>query len=500
MSLLTKLWAHALGEDSGRGGNASGFDALEARALLDALNFTLYSPEGFASDLINEFVPITNPNNQAAEYELWARYETGERDQLVASGTIAALSRGGVTISDSQNPSATVVRKNTPYALELQSSLPLTATLSHYDFDSAIGESFTSTTSLEWTFGDVQKNTANIRDFLLVLNTSDINTTVTLNVFGANGIAHTESRVIEAHRRGGWSVQDIAALAQGEYGVQIVSDQFVVAFQSRYQLQTGRGWGAIGTPNGSAADGVVPSGSYSDNFYNVNGDQGGPRYTADATLGIVNTNTSPTIGVVTLTFQFDDGNNSTQTRTVVVRARGHELVSFREFGLPQNVNFSIVYRANVPVTVTVGRYQGMDATGNNGSTIAATEWTLGEGYMSRDRGGSAVRETLHIYNPTGITSLRATIEFLGVDGSVLSIDRFLTQRTINVVDLHEINELRERAADQWYGIRVTAVQPIVVSFEHWDSGNGGGFGTLLLNGGFTLPFVDALLIETGDPG
>lgn len=500
MSLLTRLWAHALGQERVDAGGVSGFDALEPRALLDALSFALYSPEGFASDQINEFVPITNPNGQAAQYELWARYETGQRDQLIASGTIAAFSRGGVTISDSQNPGATVVRKDTPYALELLSSLPLTATLSHYDFESAIGESFTSTTSLQWTFGDVQKNATDVRDFVLVYNPSDVNTAITLTIFGANGIVHTESRVVEARRRGGWSIQDIAPLAAGEYGVRITSDQFVVAFQSRYQLKTGRGWGALGTPNGSATDGVVPSGSYSDNFYNVNGDQGGPRYTADSTLGILNTNASPVVSVVTLTFQFDDGNHSTMTRTVVVRARGHELVSFREFGLPQNVNFSIVYRANVPVTVTIGRYQGMDGTGHNGSTIAATEWTLGEGYMSRDRGGSAVRETLHIYNPTGIESLRATIEFLGVDGTVLSVDRFLTQRTINVVDLHEISQLRNRAADQWFGIRVTAVQPIVVSFEHWDSGNGGGFGTLLLAGGFTLPFIDALLVETGDPG
>lgn len=499
MSLLTKLWAHALGEEGA--GRANGFDALEPRAMLDStLPFVLYSPEGYASDLINEFVPITNPNNQAAEYELWARYETGVRDQLIASGTIAALSRGGVTVSDSQNPGATVVRKDTPFALELRSSVRVTATLSHYDFDSAIGESFTSTTSLQWTFGDVQKNATDIRDFILVFNTTDADSTVTLTIYGQNGIAHTESRVVGAHRRGGWSIQDIAVLGEGQYGVQITSDQWTVAFQSRYQLETGRGWGAIGTPNGSAADGVVTSGSYSDNFYNINGDQGGTHYQADATLGILNTNASPTIGVVTLTFQFDDGNHSTSTRTVVVRARGHELVSFREFGLPQDVNFSIVYRANVAVTVTVGRYQGMDGTGHNGSNIAATEWTLGEGYMSRDRGGSAVRESLHIYNPTGIESLRATIEFLGVDGSVLSIDRFLHLGTIGVVDLHEVDELRERAADQWYGIRVTATQPIVVSFEHWDSGNGGGFGTMLLAGGFILPFVDALAIQTGDAG
>lgn len=498
MSLLGSLWAYALGERSGE--NTPGFDALEARAMLDALNFALFCPEGFASDSINEFVPITNPNGTAAQYELWAHYETGERDQLIASGTIAAFSRGGVTISDSQNPGQRVVRANTPYALELRSSQQVTATLSHYDFDSAIGESFTNTTSLEWTFGDVQKNTSEVRDFVLVYNTSDLDTTVTITVYGTAGVAYTEQRVVEAHRRGGWSMQDIAGLAQGEYGVRITSDQWVVAFQSRYQLQTGRGWGAIGTSGGSAMDGVVTSGSFSDNFYTINGDQGGTHFPADATLGILNTNASPTIGVVTLTFQFDDGNHSTSTRTVVVRARGHELVSLREFGLPQGVNFSIVYRANVAVTVTVARYQGMDATGHNGSNVAATEWLLGEGYMSQERGGGAVRESLHIYNPTGIESVRATIQILGVDGSILSIERFLHLGTIQVVDLHEVDELRNRAPDQWYGIRVTALQPIVVSFEHWDSGNGGGFATMLQAGGFILPFRDALAIESGNPG
>jgi len=510
MSILHKIAGRILGNSSEASAHehsaarawqgASVCEALEARAYMgaDPLSFTLYYPEGFANNSINEFVPITNPNAQPVQFQLLARYETGERDQIIATGTIAANSRGGVTVSDSQNPGARVVRPNTPYALVLNSSLAVTAAISRYDFGTAIGESFTETTSTQWTFGDIWKDTTDSRDFILVYNPSDLQSNVTITIFGANGIVHSESRLVDPQRRGGWSIQDITQVPEGIYGVRITATQFVVAAQSRYELNTGRGWGVIGTTNGSAADGVLTAAGYSDNFYQRNGDDlNGQRFAANSTIGILNTNSSPTIALVTLTFQFDNTNLNTQSRVVTVRANSAARFSLREFGLPQDNNFSVTYRANVPVTMTGARYQGQDATGMQASTVAATQWTFGEGYMSQARGGSAVIESLHIYNPTGITSLRLQIDVLGTNGSVLTIERFLLSRTITVVDLHNIDELRNRAADQWYGLRVTSVQPVVVSFEHWDAGNGGGFGSPLLPSNFILPFRDALAIDNG---
>ena len=98
------------------------FSPLEARCLLsgagEAAGFTAYFPEGYAHNGISEFVPMTNPNDQDVAYTLTAHYETGKRDQIIASGTIAAHSRGGVTVSLAGRPELMLVRPDTPYALE----------------------------------------------------------------------------------------------------------------------------------------------------------------------------------------------------------------------------------------------------------------------------------------------------------------------------------------------------------------------------------------------
>jgi hypothetical protein len=159
------------------------FDVLEPRKHLAAtMPFEAYFPEGYASERINEYVPMTNHNGFEVEYELHARYEFGERDQLVASGRIGANTRGGVTISDVNQAEKIRVRTRSPYALVLKSTAPLAATLSHYDFGTAIGESFTSHTDTQWFFGDGRRDSSLSRDFILVYNPAPTPVTVTLTL------------------------------------------------------------------------------------------------------------------------------------------------------------------------------------------------------------------------------------------------------------------------------------------------------------------------------
>lgn len=61
-------------------------ESLEARKLLShdplgsAMPNELVYPEGFANDGITEIVNLSNIDTAAAEYEIWAQYEIGERD------------------------------------------------------------------------------------------------------------------------------------------------------------------------------------------------------------------------------------------------------------------------------------------------------------------------------------------------------------------------------------------------------------------------------------
>lgn len=485
------------------GSNSVGCEHLEPRALLAAdLAFAAYYPEGFASDSVKEFVPITNTNSVEVEYELHARYEFGERDSVLARGRIAPNSRGGVTVFDTDNAEAQLVRKNTPYALVLKSSLPLAATISHYDFGTAIGESFTSQTSREWSFGEGQRDDSN-RSYILVYNPDDDSKRVTLELYDDNGGIVRRELELGGQRRGGWSIGDIAELGTGRYSARIVSSGAIVAAQSQYQVDTQRGFGVIGTPDGGAVAGVIPSINYDDLFYDRNGDDPGrgwgngrdrdddsrgnetnpnqrppyPRHQANAFISVLNTNAAP--ANVTLTFIRDDDDVARVQRTILVAPNTRSTFSIRELMPPltSDDEFGVVYRSDVPVTMSGAIYQGMDGTGIEAATTAATEWAFGEGFMSRSRGGREVQEDIYLFNPTG-REVTVTVDFMFSDGTMLSLTKRVDGLELEDVSVHKFDVLRLRAESQWYGVRVRSTAPIVASMEHWDGSIGGGFATL----------------------
>lgn len=468
---------------------AAAVEMLEERRLFGVeggLTWEAYFPEGFASNTINEFVPITNHNSSAVQFELWAHYEVGTpATQLVASGTVAANSRGGVTISDSQNPGARVVRPNTPYALVLKASAPLSAMMSHYDFDTAIGESFTTETATQWGFAEGVKAPGTTLDFFLVYNPQETDTSVTITLFTATGQSFQETRVIAAKRRGGWSVNDITQQPNGAFSALITATAPVVASQSHYQSNTGRGYGAIGTPNGGANEGIITKINFDNNFYNRNGGTG-PQFPADTQISILNS--SGGLAVVTLTIVYEDPNLGVATFNELIGPQQRRSRSISEYnGIQLNRAFGVVYRSNTPVTVSAGVYQGMDGMGVEAATVAATVWDFGEGYMSSTRGGGAVLENMHIFNPLNQTT-EATITIYSVLGELLTTTVTLAPQRLLDFALHDWGALKNRAPDQWYGIRVSAPTFIVAMFEHWDSGNGGGFATFGMPSGTVTPY------------
>lgn len=239
------------------------FAQLETRCLLsaagEAAGFAAYFPEGFSSSAISEFVPMTNPHDQAVDYSLVAHYETGKRDQVISQGTIAPHSRGGVTISLAGRPELMLVRPNEPYALELVASDSLGATLSHYDFGTAIGESFTTQTSTQWTFGEGYHDHAGTRDFVLMYNPNDQAVDVTTTIFSPGGKTMVLHSTIEAKRRSGWNFDTIAGIPDGVFAVKVEASAPIVASQSHYEISTQRGFGALGTTDGGSLAGWIPT-------------------------------------------------------------------------------------------------------------------------------------------------------------------------------------------------------------------------------------------------
>lgn len=211
-------------------GTGAVLEALESRRLLSGdLPFTYYYPEGYTHDQISEFVPITNTGDTEVTYELHARYETGERDQLLSSGTIAPGTRGGVTINRAGSPAERLARPDTPYALVLKTSGPVGATMSHYDFGTAVGEAFTSETSTEWTFAEGYKDPERTRDFLVYYNPTDEEVIVAVVAYLADGSAVPLFATLGPQRRGGWNINDEAQIPPGAYSLQVIASQPIVA-------------------------------------------------------------------------------------------------------------------------------------------------------------------------------------------------------------------------------------------------------------------------------
>lgn len=459
--------------------------------VLAGFPFEAVYPEGFAADNINEFVPITNTQDVAVTFELVARYETGSRDQTIATGVIPAHTRGGVTICETRFPESTIVRKNEPYTLVLRSTLPLAATFSHYDFGTSIGEAFTYDRNTTWTFGDGLKDTTQSRDFILVYNPADTPVSVTIELYNDQGLTYTDTRVIGGQRRGGWSINDIAEQPLGRFGSRITATGQIVAAQSHYQPAQGRGYGALGNPGNGTLAGIVPSINFDENFYTKNGDGGQPHFSADSFISVLNPgNATATILLYYVVATDGPGGQAPIPRVLIAPPRSRSTMSIRDAGVPVNSQFGLVFRSNVAVTVTGSVYEGQDGTGVTAGTIADTEWVFGEGYMSRSRAGAQIIENLFLFNP-GASDQDVTITFMFTDGTQASVVQHLDARELEYVHVHELAAIVNRAEDQWYGIKVTGTAAIVAGMEHWDGGIGGGFQTLgtHLNGGFDFSTV-----------
>ena len=457
-------------KNTSTGVHAHILESLERRALLDAsLPFTAYYPEGFVHDGISEFVPITNSGDTEVQYELHARYETGERDQLVAAGTIAPHSRGGVTLNTAGDPASRLVRPDAPYALELRASGPVGATMSHYDFGTAIGESFTQETALEWSFADGYKNPEGSRDFLVFYNPTDEDAVVATIIYSGDGTTIPLVSTIGAGRRGGWNLNNEAAIPHGSFSVQVVSSVPIVAAQSHYEINSGRGFGLIGTPNGGSTAGVIPSITYDAN--NRGASDADP---ANAFVSFLNHHKDFNANVAVSFIPMNGGEAPPDAfLSIAPGARGG--VSVRDQNLPPG-EYGVIYRSDLPVTATASVYQGPDGTGMQAITTASERWEFGEGFMSPARAGSTVTEDLFLFNP-GSEAVEATVDFSFSDGKTLSVTRLLEPTTVHDVNIHDIPEIAQLGHDAFYGIRVTAPEPIAASFEHWDDDLGGGFST-----------------------
>lgn len=441
--------------------------APTAISLAAAPEFTnrIFFPEGFRSSSVNEYVPMVNTNDFPVTYELWARYDRGDRDQLVSQGTIGANSRGGATITERSKPNVDRVRKNTPYALELRSSAPIGAMLSHYDFDVATGEAFRNDVSQTWFFPSVTKNAATVRDYVTLYNPTEQTVNLTWTVFSESGQVFTRKATVGALRRGGISFQDSTWVPAGRLSVKLTSDVPIIAALSHYEILTGQGFMSLGESSDWSTGGVVPLADFDPSVPTMLGLVSTGPGESDATISIENASGAV---VNAQTLRLSSNRGASINLSSMIPNAGSYVVKIN--GAPGIV--SAAWSNDTP--------RG-DGLGFGTLARSGYRWAFADAFMTVAGAGTRHREFISIVNRESATT-NVTVRYLFPFGQIRSFSRVLGPGQSATIAIHEDAQVLDfaRARTQqnaFFSVDIQADRRISVAMTHWDLDNLGGWTT-----------------------
>lgn len=476
-------------------------EVIKRRDVQAYFSQTIFYPEGFANSAsINEFLPIENFSSATNFYQVIARYaetkETGfgagertlSRDEVIFESSIGPNRRGGFEVHRFTKPASGRVRLFNAYALEIQSTLPLAANLSHFDFGTATGEAFSNTVDTNWSFANVVKTAVNAtdvqKDFIIWYDPVKTDAVVKTSFFPAGGGAPISiTSNTEGYRRRGLDVSAIDTLPAGEYTAVISSNVPIQAalthFDPGEQGTTDKGFTEIGLPGAPSTKGAIPM-ALTD-------------ATRDQEISIVNSSDTST----TIVRLFSVSGTDTTPRfltSLSIPARGR-----KDFELSSVVNPSL---SGVPATIiyeTITGFPGVfvhttqnqadDELGYPAAINLASEVHFAEGFLNPQRAGTDVFETLSVFYPAEAGTADATVD---VTFRYNTGETFVTSFTLVPGARKDLNiETIPGIFDQgspgginfFYSIGVTSTELFAAQFWHFDLTLGGlqpsgGFGTL----------------------
>jgi cyclophilin family peptidyl-prolyl cis-trans isomerase len=459
----------------------------------DFYRYTYYEPEGFLHSTIREFIPIENPHDEPVYFEINARFEAAPglnvlfRDDLVTRAVIAPHSRGGVTLRTGGSGIDNAVRtQDEPFALELRSTLPLYASLSHYDFGNTVAMPFAQDLSSTWYFPQATKLT-DIHDFFVWYNPGSENATVTLTFITPEGV-ELDPVVFstERFRRGGINLQTHEGVPEGTFSVRIDSSQPIVVTRSHY-ARSGpprdrpEGYSEVGASGAPSTVGVVP----------LAADPGAmPADGTGPTVSVYFFNPSLADAVVDVELYRPGETTPAFTFTAALTVAAGQAGTFEQ-ALPQGTDdtFALVYRASSAVHASYSVRRSEGTYGGAVPTIAATQHHFADGFTDPSRSAPNVLEdVLHVYNPGADASVRISIRFN--DGFVLELDRTIAAGTLDRLEISRLPEVIEQATENqryFYACEVLSDVPVVAQMLHVDVSLGSN--THLFGGGFIVSGV-----------
>jgi hypothetical protein len=449
-------------------GSAQGSYTVEIAS--QPLTHFLYYPEGFSGSTIDEFVPIVNTNDSAVSYEVYVRYESGAQVTTpIATGIINPKSRGGITVSTKSG--ASLVERGRAYALEIRSTGQLGATMSHYDFNVSVGESFTNRLSTTWTFAQVNKDRNNFRDFLVFYNPNNTDASVTVQLIYDDGTVSSFQQTVRSLRRGGVNIDADGRVARnGRFGVKITSNVGIVAALSSYNLANNGGDGLLGDADGGTTAAVIP---------NVSSGGG-----VTSSLSFLNTNSTP--ATITVTASYARVDLPDLVRVLTVQPNRQFTISLSDLGLINSQPAGIKFTSNVAVTGSVIEYQNGDGDTTNAATVAAREYVFGDLFINPAFAGVTYIERLGLYNPSA-TAIDVNIRFLFVDGTTANQIVNVAAGDFGFVQIDQATAVLAKGSPTAFSLDVTSQTPIVASLTHYDLFLNGGWSTIGAPIGLTVP-------------
>lgn len=445
-------------------------ESLESRVLLSShLDFEVFYPEGYAHNGITEVVELANPGAVEAEYELWAQYERGQRDQMIASGVLGAGGRDSVLITEAGRDDNRLVRTDVPYALALRSSEPMTAELEHADFGGQTSEAFTNIATERWAITSLDRDDDS-RDFIVFYNPMETAVDVELRLHDDSGRVFTMRQSVEGQRRGGWNLEETSFLPRGRFAALIDASSPISVARSEYSLGQQRASSSLGVVGGGDVAGAILSLEFEKRLA-----PGGPSASlSDTTITIFNT--SDEAAEVRLTFlSRDDSRTPGMLPEMTVDVDGHERasISLRDLGFSEREEVSVLYESDQPVAVAAHIERAGGVFGLSATTQAAAEWRFSDGLVDRIDGAELRTEDALIFNPTN-RSVDVTVRFRFGDGRVITEHKSLDPFEVDDVDARmPVLTLPGRATR--FLITIEAEAPIVASLEHWGLAGADGF-------------------------
>lgn len=445
-----------------------------------------YYPEGFANAGIHEFVSLANPNDEAVSYSITVYYaDASLGSAVVATGVLDAGARGGATLSfgadidnDGNADFAPGIIANEAYAIVVESTLRVGASLSHYDnnlaTNGAIGEAFSDATANRWDFPDVSRNPGVTEEFLVYYNPNAFDVNVTITAFTGSGATVTLPVItVGANRRGGLEIHNTAALPLGAFAIEVTSapvdsindgiDLGIIAGISRYNLVERFAFGHLGVRDGGSTTNIITN--------LTNG--------TDVTSEFSIFNSTGSDATVTIVGSYLEDTSLPDINRVVTVGAGERLrLTGSDLAFVTNESLGLEITSDVEVAVSTIQRQRGDADATTAYTQAGESFYFGDAFMNPSRAGDLYTESLSFYNPNDADT-DVTITFFFADGSservrmeTIGSNDFLLLRLENLPEV-----VTNRPLLNYFSMQIDATAGVVAQLTHYDGFLGGGWST-----------------------